>query len=403
MLRHSPMAVSLTPETHRVYFIPGMFGFGRLAGYEYFGHLQAALDARFRELGVPLVMEVVQTPPTASIRRRAEVVAEAIARGAGGATAGPIHLIGHSSGGLDARLVLAPSVRLDVPEASLAWRARVRSVLTINTPHHGTPLAAFFTTVSGTRLLTLLSLLTVTTLGIGAPGLSALSSLVAAIGAFDDVLGIDLRLLDRATDVVLRFIGDRGRDEVAHWLDGIRHDQGGILQITPEAMDVFNAVTANAPGVRYGCIATASPPPTPARLVRHARSPFNAFTATAYSTIYGVTSRVIGRYGYPAPDAASDALLTATLGTEVDDSWCDGVVPTRSMLWGDLLWAGKGDHLDVVGHFRDDETPAVHVDWLTSGASFGRYRFRGVVDALASALLGEAVGTPTSPGDHVSP
>jgi hypothetical protein len=391
------MAAPTTPETHRVYFIPGMFGFGRLAGYEYFGHLESALAARFEELGVPLVMEVVQTPPTASIRRRAEVVASAIAQSAGGARGGPIHLIGHSSGGLDARLVLSPSVRLHVSGEALAWRVRVRSVVTLNTPHHGTPLAAFFTTVSGTRLLTLLSLLTVTTLGVGAPGLSALSSLVAAIGSFDEVLGIDLRLIDRATDVVLRFIGDRGREEVAQWLEGIRHDQGGILQITPEAMDLFNAVTADAPGVFYGCVATASPPPTPVRLARQARSPFSAFTATAYSTIYGVTSRPVARYGYPAPDAASAAQLTAALGGNVDDSWCDGVVPTCSMLWGELLWAGKGDHLDVVGHFRDDEAPAVHVDWLTSGASFGRYRFRGVVDALADALLSDV---PVARTDH---
>ena len=392
------MAAPATPETHRVYFIPGMFGFGRLAGYEYFGHIESALAARFAELGVPLIMEVVQTPPTASIRRRAEVVAQAITESAGGALGGPIHLIGHSTGGLDARLVLTPSVRLDLPDASLAWRARVQTAVTINTPHHGTPLAAFFTTVSGTRLLTLLSLLTVTTLGVGAPGLSALSSIVAAIGSFDEVLGIDIRLLDRATDMVLRFIGDRGRDEVARWLEGIRHDQGGILQITPEAMDLFNAVAADAPGVRYACIATASPPPAAVRLVRQARSPFGAFTATAYSTIYGFTSRVVSRYSYPTPSVAADAILRAAFGAQVDDSWCDGVVPTRSMLWGELLWAGKGDHLDVVGHFSDDESPAIHIDWLTSGASFGRYRFRGVIDALSSALLPDVPGAQTSSG-----
>jgi len=61
------------------------------------------------------------------------------------------------------------------------------------------------------------------------------------------------------------------------------------------------------------------------------------------------------------------------------------------MLWGDVLWAGKADHLDVVGHFRDDEKPETHVDWLASGAGFNRQRFRAMCDAIVRMMLaGEA-------------
>ena len=376
----------MAAEVHRIFLIPGMFGFGRLAGYDYFGHLERALMQRFQEAHVPAVIHVLPTPPTASIRRRAEAVAIGIARLAG-ADDGPIHLIGHSTGGLDARLVVSPSVRLAVPRESLAWRSRVASVLTLNTPHHGTPLASFFTTVSGTRLLYAVSLLTVTTLTLGKPPLSALSSLVAAFGAIDEALGIDIRTLDRATERALHFIGEQNRAEVSAYLDGIRSDQGGILQITPEGMDLFNAVAEDAPGVRYGCIATASPPPTALRFARYARSPFSAFSATAYSSLYQVTSRPSTRYPYPRFSAEVEHMLYEGVGRPVDEHLCDGVVPTRSMIWGDLLFCGKGDHLDVVGHFRDDGPDNTHVDWMTSGASFGRYRFRAVVDALTRAML----------------
>src|SRR6185312_2901900 len=96
--------------------------------------------------------------PTASIRRRALSLTELVAETCG--DAGPIHLVGHSTGGLDARLVASPSVALAVPPEKLAWRKRLVSVTSMNAPHFGTPLATFFTTASGQRALRALSALT---------------------------------------------------------------------------------------------------------------------------------------------------------------------------------------------------------------------------------------------------
>ncbi|MEM9191513.1 MAG: hypothetical protein AAGF12_20235 [Myxococcota bacterium] len=371
---------------HRIYLVPGMFGFGKLAGYDYFEHVERSLGDRFDAAGIRYVLEVVPTPPTASIRRRARVLAGKVFETAGSGD-DPIHLVGHSTGGLDARIIASPTTDLDYDPNRLRWTERLRSVVTMNTPHHGTPLAQFFTSVSGTRLLYALSLLTFTTLRYGGPSLTVLSSLVAAIGRIDEAIGVDIHLLDRTTDLLLRVVGTKSRSEVKGWLDGIQQDQGGIIQITPEAMDIFNASTVDANGVRYGCLATAAPSPSPLTLAKRVLSPYAALSATIYTTLYTITSREHAHYPCPTPDEAIGQRLAKACGVEVGESTSDGIVPTRSMLWGKLLWAGTGDHLDVVGHFKDDAKPARHIDWLHSGAGLTRRSFGQAMDALAHFIL----------------
>ena len=56
---------------HRLYLSPGMFGFGKLATYDYFAHVERALAKRFADAGKELESHVVDVAPTASIRRRA--------------------------------------------------------------------------------------------------------------------------------------------------------------------------------------------------------------------------------------------------------------------------------------------------------------------------------------------
>jgi triacylglycerol lipase len=387
---------------HRLYFSPGMFGFGQLAAYDYFAHLERALSSRLRAAGHEVESHVAEAFPTASIRRRAVDLTELVARtsGQGTASEGPIHLIGHSTGGLDARLVASPSVALGVPSEKLAWLPRLASITTINAPHFGTPLASFFTTVSGQRMLQALSALTFIALSIGSPPLSAASALVVAFGRVDRALGLELRVIDRTTEALLRVLDDARSREVRDYLDAIKSDQGAMVQLMPEAMDLFAVTVEDRPGVLYQSTASMAPPPSPRMFFSALAHPWMAISGTIFTALYGISSRCDDRYPCAArrADDETERMLTRVFGRSPGARANDGVVPIRSQLWGKLIWAGYADHLDVLGHFRDTAKRArkakdagpVHIDWLSSGSTFDRGGFAGLVDAIAAGLLSSA-------------
>jgi len=401
---------------HRVYFSPGMFGFGRLASYDYFGHLDRALTERLRAAGDQVETYVAQLSPTASIRRRALKLSKLVASTCDpdAPNGGPIHLVGHSTGGLDARLLASPSASLGVDPAALAWRSRLASVTTINAPHFGTPLASFFTTVSGERVLRALSALTVIALTVGSPSLAAVSALVAAFGRVDRLLGLEVKVLDRATEALLRGIDDARSHEVRAYVDAIKGDAGAMVQLMPEAMDLFAAGIEDQPGVLYQSTASMAPPPSmsPREVARTLIHPMNALSNAIFAILYGITSRYDERYPCADPRAAADneRVLTRAFGRPPGARANDGVVPIHSQIWGKVVWVGYGDHLDVIGHFHDDAPSRrrdiagglpPHLDWLRSGSDFDRARFESLVDAIASGLLSSVAPTLSGASLHV--
>lgn len=372
---------------HHVLLIPGMFGFGRLAGYDYFAHVRAAVEARFARRGIPVTVTLVPTPPTSSLKHRARILARTIQEAPG--SDGPIHLLGHSTGGLDARLLASPTADLGLPASERGYQSRVRSIVSMNTPHYGTPLATYFATVSGTRVLYALSLLTVVSLSLGTSSLSVFARALAALGGVDRLLGgEDFRLITRVTDMLLGYVDSESRQAIETYLNDMRLDQGAIIQITPEAMDVFNVAVEDDERVRYACVATAAPSPTPWTLGKRLLSPYGALSAAMFSTLYTVSSQRHARYGYARPSLADRTTLDASVGRPVGEDANDAVVPTLSMLWGRLIWSGHADHLDVIGHFYGGKR-SVHTDWLYSGADFDQHRFGDVMDRIVAFFLEE--------------
>ncbi|MEM9074898.1 MAG: alpha/beta fold hydrolase [Myxococcota bacterium] len=155
-----------------IVLIHGFMGFDRVAGIEYFRGIRASLEAE----GIRVVL--VRLPPTGSIQSRAEALMKQIAD-----IEGDLNLVAHSMGGLDARYALA----------HLGLAERTRSLITVATPHHGTPVAALGKNV------------------VQAVGIKALAK----------TIGFDLTAID---------------------------------DLTPQQLESFNADTTDAPGVFYGCV-----------------------------------------------------------------------------------------------------------------------------------------------------
>lgn len=155
-----------------VVLVHGLFGFDRIGVLHYFRGIATHLET----LGCHA--HAVRLPAAASVPERAQRLVDRI-------TAlghDRVDVIAHSLGGLDARYALS----------KLGLASRVRSLVTIGTPHRGTPLATW-----------------------GENG--ALGALRKA----GKVVGLTLHALD--------------------WL-------------TPAALEKFNAEVPDAPGVRYACV-----------------------------------------------------------------------------------------------------------------------------------------------------
>ena len=375
-------------RTSDIYLIPGFLGFASLGRISYFGHVRRLLAARLAAAAIDARIHIVRTPPTASLPRRAARLAETIAATARDDSA--LHLIGHSSGGLDARLFLAPEVTLPTSADVERSAARVRSVVTIATPHHGTPLASFFTTLRGQQLLQLLSLLTIYMLHFGHLPLAGLlwmgsrfirlAEPVASSELIDEIFG---RLLEDFTAARRRSVRAILRDVV--------DDQALMLQLTPEAMEVFNAAVLRRPNVRYGAVVAEAVDPSLCSTIAVGIDP----AAQATHAIYGVLHRlaaVTPRHLSPrlAPDVAR--ALRHAYGATPSAAANDGIVPTRSQVWGPVLHAATADHLDVLGHFHDASHEPPHVDWLVTGSRFDRSRFEALWSDVMRFL---AVGADT--------
>lgn len=344
-----------------VLFIPGFFGFGSFgeAGrpfIEYFANVEAALSDA---LPAPVRFVVHEPPPTGALDERVRSLNATFAK-----TEGRVHLIGHSTGGLDARLFANARYNAAPP-------ARLGAVVTISAPFFGTPLAR--------RLL----------LGadLAMPGLwfaSILASrrrlqLAGHAGAiFNALKGLLLQKTTPTDQLIaaLADVDDATARQIKRFLHDVSRDHPLVADILPESMAALHREIAAADYPRIRSFVTVAPKPGwgPRDALAFATAPVQRLLYDATYALCAARPPALSRL------PAGPWIGAPRLPIEGESS--DGIVPAWSQtLSGSAEGIVVGDHLDVIGHYE-----TAGATFLRSGSAFDDARFRALWSRVAAAL-----------------
>jgi len=350
-----------------VLFVPGFFGFGAFGHpdrplIEYFARVE---DALLRPHLRPLRFFVHQPPPAGSLAERARTLylktADVLRSGVE-----RLHLVGHSTGGLDARLVAHPGYAA-LPERG-EMISRIASVVTLSAPFHGTPLA---------RRAGRTAWLAAPTLWFG----SILASrrrlrLAGQVAGLWNLVKRVTRQEPTPTDEVIAQLADVD-DETAHqirrFLGDVARDHQLVEDLTPDAMRELNRTLRGSDAVAPVSFVSVGP--------RARFSPWAFITTPVQRLLYDVTWKLTA-------DAPPDSLRVPEgpwIGGRhipLTPTSNDGIVPAWSQtLDGRAAGIVLGDHLDVIGH-----SEAAGATFLKSGSHFDEARFRALWEQIGRAL-----------------
>jgi hypothetical protein len=331
-----------------------------------------------------------------------------------------VHFIGHSTGGLDIRLLLSPESTVESGEDLMAGGIldeedqldaqemqnlrdaldKTKSAVSVATPHRGTPIANAAMRVAFDRVLrgTHDALDGPTAVRWLATGLKAAKGATSIITPFlykDSFLRwIVAKVLSKPPESLIEYVQQAGADV------------GALRNLTQEGMDVADALLVDRPSVHYGSIITGTQEPG---YVINTRDVF-LFTSTLFFwAAWYLVARKNPDYPYGGKDDELSERFVADRRAGLDVGWLDigdwssdGVVPSRSQAYGTILGVFASDHLDCVGHFPHTQADDTEVPgWVRSGAEFNEDRFGllwgRVGDFIASHVSLPAKVRPSAP------
>ena len=364
--------------TDAVVLVPGFMGFGRIGRFYYFSEsitaaLRGALEAR---AGRPVVVVPSWTRATDSLAVRQAFLLEQLQFLCGQLPAlRRLHLVGHSTGGVDAQLLTC-----DRPLADRSWtqdeqglRGRIASVVAIAAPHHGTFLARSM----GARFLS-------------HPvrylrGFATIARLIA------DVVPVVLHHPE--TDDLLSGITRQAPKALA-FLRRVWQHRELIEELDPAAMARLRARVTPEKRVPLTSFVSA------AALDEHAPTPPDPLFCDLYGLVAehtdanlpGLAAAIARLRAHPRLIAGETTLEPSMLGAETND----GMVSSGLQLLDaadphELGGIVVGDHGDVIGHY--DRKPALfdklplNVGLFHSGSGFNDDAFFELYSQVAAAIL----------------
>ena len=351
-----------------VILVPGFFGFEALANIPYFVRAGEFLSSAHRQVGSACRVVQATVQPTAGLRIRSVqlakfLLAQEVAPG------DTIHLVGHSSGGLDVRMLLGDKRLVETMPELEDRMAQIKTAISIATPHFGTPMAEFAGGVTAQTLLRLVSWLAVRLLRNGRLPLGFMLQVGRLLIHLDDLVGLRGTVLDQLYDQLLTHAPKAYVDDLARHLQGVEQEQGLMRDLAPARMARRNQWLHDRRGVRYGCVLTWLPPPRLRDGWSVGKDPYALSTHAVF--------RVLHRMGAGADSSKlpqftgrDEALLWQTLGSLPQAADNDAIVPTRSQLWGQLIAAFRADHFDIMGYFSGRLSSPLHLDLLASASGF---------------------------------
>ncbi len=376
--------------TSRVYLIPGFFGFAHFGDMKYFHHVEEILTHEFAALGRNVDVIRVDTLAAGTLARRTARLREVLVHTAAGDN-DDIHLVGHSTGALDARRLLDPE-RVRAADDDVV--KRVKSVVSVAGAHRGTPLAATFRTAFGKDLLRILGALTVQTLRLGPISVGTAMAVAGALSMVDRVVGAKKDLIDQIEEQILNDFTAERRATLEAFFSELSADQGLLDELSPELARHFDAQTRDREGVAYGCVVTASKPPSVQTALSLGLSPYAQASHAVFHALWNLTARFTAEHGMPHTAIDERHKLQDQLGRIPTERDNDGIVPTLAQFHGKLIRAVSADHHDVIGHFDDPTHAPPHIDWLISRSGFRRPQFEKLWRDVARFIVQSEGGDP---------